>query len=75
MEMPDIERILREANIQARTIFYGVEDIATRSPAWKIFAIIKRLTPYLCNFTACRRTSCTSGCSGRNVGRNTESIR
>jgi len=50
MEMPDIERILREANIQARTIFYGVEDIATRSPAWKIFAIIKRLTPSFVQF-------------------------
>lgn len=50
MEMPALDRILREANIQARAIFYGVEDIATPSPVWKIFSVIKRLTPSFVQF-------------------------
>jgi len=50
MELPDMDRILREANIHARAIFYGVEDISTRSLAWKIFAIIKRLTSSFVQF-------------------------
>lgn len=50
MEMPDLDKILREANIQARTIFYGVEDISTPSLVWKIFSVIKRLTPSFVQF-------------------------
>ncbi len=50
MEIPDMERIFREAGIFPRTIFYGVEDIATRSFVWKVFSVIKRLTPSFVQF-------------------------
>jgi KUP system potassium uptake protein len=50
MEMPDMDRIFREAGIFPRTIFYGVEDIATQSFIWKLFAVIKRLTPSFVQF-------------------------
>ncbi|MBI3593317.1 MAG: potassium transporter Kup, partial [Nitrospirae bacterium] len=44
MEVVDVEEILKEAGIDEKTIFYGLEDIATRNVIWKIFAIFKRLT-------------------------------
>lgn len=50
MEVPDVEEILHEAGINAKTIFYGVEDIQTTHLAWKIFSIIKRLTPNIVQF-------------------------
>lgn len=50
MEVPDIEGILSEAEINPKTIFYGVEDIQTSRPVWKIFSIIKRLTPNIVQF-------------------------
>ena len=50
MEIPDMDRIFREANIFPRTIFYGVEDIATPSFIWRCFSIIKRLTPSFVQF-------------------------
>ncbi len=50
MEMPDIEEILKEAGIEEDTIFYGLEDIVTSNPLWKIFSIIKRLNPAFVQF-------------------------
>jgi len=50
MEVPDVDEIFREAGIKAKTIFYGVEDIQTTNLAWKIFSIIKRLTPNIVQF-------------------------
>jgi KUP system potassium uptake protein len=50
LEVLDIETILKEAGIDEKTIFYGLEDIATRHPIWKIFAIMKRLTPAFVQF-------------------------
>jgi KUP system potassium uptake protein len=50
MEVVDIEAILKEAGIDEKTIFYGIEDIATRQPVWKIFSIMKRLTPAFVQF-------------------------
>ncbi len=50
MEVVDIEEILREAGIQEKTIFYGIEDIVARSKIWKIFSIIKRVTPPFVQF-------------------------
>jgi len=50
MEVPDIEEILREAGIEENTIFYGLEDIVTEHPVWKIFSIIKRLNPTFVQF-------------------------
>ena len=31
-------------------IFYGIEDIATDNPVWKLFASIKRQTPNFVQF-------------------------
>ncbi|MBI5189063.1 MAG: KUP/HAK/KT family potassium transporter [Nitrospirae bacterium] len=50
MEVPDVEEILREAGVNEKTIFYGVEDIDTSHLAWKVFSIIKRLTPNIVQF-------------------------
>jgi KUP system potassium uptake protein len=50
MEVVDVEEILREAGIDEMAIFYGLEDIITRNPVWKIFSIIKRLTPAFVQF-------------------------
>jgi len=50
MERLDIERILRENGIREKVIFYGVEDIATGNLAWRLFAILKKLTPNFVQF-------------------------
>ncbi len=50
MEVPDVEEILREAGIQEKTIFYGVEDILPTNFIWQIFSVIKRLTPNIVQF-------------------------
>lgn len=50
MEVVDVEEILREAGIQEKTIFYGVEDIISSNIIWKIFSIIKKLTPNILQF-------------------------
>ena len=50
MEVVDVEEILREAGIEERTVFYGLEDIITNNPLWKVFYFIKRNTPPFINF-------------------------
>lgn len=50
MEVIDVEDILKEAGIDEKAIFYGLEDIATRNIIWKIFSVIKRLTPAFVQF-------------------------
>ncbi len=50
MEVVDVEEILKEAGIDEKTIFYGLEDISTRNVIWKIFSIFKRLTPAYVQF-------------------------
>ena len=50
MEVIDLEDILRENGVQEKTIFYGVEDIATDNPIWKLFATLKRQTPNFVQF-------------------------
>jgi KUP system potassium uptake protein len=50
MDVPDIEEILREAGIDEKTIFYGLEDIVTENVIWKVFSVIKRLTPAFVQF-------------------------
>jgi KUP system potassium uptake protein len=50
MEVPDVEEILREAGIQEKTIFYGVEDILPSNIIWQVFSLIKRLTPNIVQF-------------------------
>ena len=50
MEIVDIGRILREAEIDEKTIFYGMEDIITTNVIWRIFAALKRLSPSVLQF-------------------------
>ena len=50
MEIVDIGKILREAEIDEKTIFYGMEDIITTNVNWRIFAAIKRLSPSVVQF-------------------------
>jgi KUP system potassium uptake protein len=50
MEIVDIGSILKEAEIDEKTIFYGMEDIVTTHLVWRIFAAIKRLSPSVVQF-------------------------
>ncbi len=50
MEVMEVEEILREAGIEERVIFYGLEDIDTKNLIWKLFSVIKRLTPTFIQF-------------------------
>ncbi|MBI2354352.1 MAG: KUP/HAK/KT family potassium transporter [Deltaproteobacteria bacterium] len=50
MVMFDIEQLLTESAISEKVIFYGIEDIETRNPVWRIFSMIKRLTPNFVQF-------------------------
>ncbi|MBA4348751.1 MAG: potassium transporter Kup [Thermodesulfovibrio sp.] len=50
MEIVDVEEILKEAGIEEKTIFYGLEDISTKNIIWKTFSIFKRLTPAYVQF-------------------------
>ncbi|MBC7961758.1 MAG: KUP/HAK/KT family potassium transporter [Steroidobacteraceae bacterium] len=50
MEMFDIEQLLKDNGIMEKVIFYGIEDIATGNPVWKIFSMIKKLTPNFVQF-------------------------
>jgi len=50
MEIVDIGAILKEAEIDEKTIFYGMEDIVTTHFIWRIFAAIKRLSPSVVQF-------------------------
>ena len=50
MEVLDIEKLLAGNGIKEKVIFYGIEDIETRNPIWKVFALIKKLTPNFVQF-------------------------
>jgi len=50
MEIVDIGTILKEAEIDEKTIFYGMEDIITTHIIWRIFASLKRLSPSVVQF-------------------------
>ncbi len=50
MEIVDVEQILKDQGISEKTIFYGVEDIFTTNLIWKIFSIIKKLSPSFVQF-------------------------
>ncbi len=50
MEVIDIDGMLQQHSIQGKVIFYGIEDIATTNPIWKVFSVIKKLTPTFVQF-------------------------
>jgi KUP system potassium uptake protein len=49
-ENVDIGRILSERKINPKIIFYGVEDIHTGNFFWKVFSLIKRISPTFVKF-------------------------
>ena len=50
MEKLDVEAILQEKNINERVIFYGDEEIVSSNFVWKIFALIKDISPNFVSF-------------------------
>lgn len=50
MEFVDAEEILKDAGIDERAVFYGLEDITTTSLKWKVFSFIKKNTPPFIQF-------------------------
>ncbi len=45
MERESVTEILKAAGIKEKVIFYGIEDIVSRRPLWKLFAVMKKLIP------------------------------
>jgi KUP system potassium uptake protein len=50
MEVVAVERLMKNAGINEKTIFYGLEDIATKHFVWQIFSLIKRVSPTFIQF-------------------------
>lgn len=50
MEVLNIEQVLRAADIDPYVIFYGMHEIITHNPIWKVYAIIDRLAPSFAQF-------------------------
>jgi KUP system potassium uptake protein len=50
MEVVNVEQLLKNAGINEKGIFYGLEEITTRNFFWKIFSMIKRLAPPFVQF-------------------------
>jgi KUP system potassium uptake protein len=50
MEIIEVETVLRDYGIDEKAIFYGLEDIITDNPVWKLFSIIKKLSPAFVQF-------------------------
>lgn len=50
MEVVDVEQILKEHEIYEKTIFYGIEDIFASNIFWRIFSVIKKLSPSFVQF-------------------------
>jgi len=50
MEVVDVEQILKENGIDEKTIFYGLEDILSDNIIWRIYSIIKKVTPAFVQF-------------------------
>lgn len=49
-DMVDLGEILKKHGIKEKIIFYGVEEISTNNPAWRIFSFIKKVTPNFVQF-------------------------
>ena len=50
MEVPDLPKLFKENGFKEKVIFYGVDDIITRKPVYKIFGFVKKLTPSFASF-------------------------
>ncbi len=50
LEMINIDKILLSANIHPKVIFYGLEEIVTTKLIWRLYALIKKITPNFVQF-------------------------
>ncbi len=50
MEIVDIIRMLHDDNIQEKTIFYGMENVISDNAFWKLYGLIKKVTPAFVHF-------------------------
>jgi KUP system potassium uptake protein len=50
MEIIDIIALLRKDGIEEKTIFYGMENIISKHFFWKLYSIIKKITPAFVHF-------------------------
>jgi len=50
MEIPDLPKLFKLQGISEKVIFYGVDDIKTEKYFYKIYALVKRITPSFANF-------------------------
>lgn len=50
MEMFDMEEILKSQGIKERTIFYGDEEIVSDSLWWKLYGLVKDMSPNFVSF-------------------------
>ncbi|HNX24869.1 MAG TPA: KUP/HAK/KT family potassium transporter [Spirochaetota bacterium] len=46
----DITNEIAKAGIKPKVIFYGTEEITTKNVFWKIYSVIKKLTPHFVQF-------------------------
>ena len=50
MEIVNITKLLRAEGIEEKTIFYGMENIVSDKFYWKLYGIIKKVTPAFVHF-------------------------
>jgi len=50
LELVNVVPILRDHGIHEKAIFYGLEEIVTEHPVWRVFAMIKRNAPTFVQF-------------------------
>ncbi|NLX49554.1 MAG: KUP/HAK/KT family potassium transporter [Methanospirillum sp.] len=50
LELLDVVTLFREAGLDEKTIFYGLDEIVSTNLVWKVFSLIKRLSPSFVQF-------------------------
>ena len=50
MQIPDLPSLFKEYGINEKVIFYGVDDIKTKKIFYRIYALIKKVTPSFASF-------------------------
>jgi KUP system potassium uptake protein len=50
MEYSDIPKIIKDAGLNEKVIFYGIEEISTRRPFLRLYAFLKKITPHFVAF-------------------------
>ena len=52
MEIINVVGLLKERGIDEKTIFYGIENIVSDQPIWRLYGIIKKISPPFIQFYA-----------------------